>query len=90
MTRPAAPVRVAVVGAGKIAEDRHLPALRAMGSYRRFDFADATVELAHLYGYGDDDWTWTPAPDVTDRARVDGWRPTEGLHSGHAAPPRHP
>jgi predicted dehydrogenase len=54
-------------------------------SYLRFDFPDATVELAHLYGYGDDDWTWTPAPHVTDRARVDGWRPTEGLPSGHAA-----
>jgi predicted dehydrogenase len=30
-------------------------------SYLRFDFTDATVELRHLYGYGDADWTYTPA-----------------------------
>jgi predicted dehydrogenase len=34
-------------------------------SYLRFDFARATVELTHLYGYTDDDWTVTPAPGVT-------------------------
>jgi predicted dehydrogenase len=28
----------------------------------RFDFEHATVELSHLYGYTDDDWTVTPAP----------------------------
>ena len=28
----------------------------------RFDFAHATVELEHLYGYTDADWTFTPAP----------------------------
>ncbi|HEX6684043.1 MAG TPA: Gfo/Idh/MocA family oxidoreductase, partial [Candidatus Limnocylindrales bacterium] len=28
-------------------------------SYLRFDFEHATVELNHLYGYGDDDWTVT-------------------------------
>jgi predicted dehydrogenase len=31
-------------------------------SYLRFDFACATVELTHLYGYSDDDWRITPAP----------------------------
>lgn len=31
-------------------------------SYLRFDFEFATVELRHLYGYTDDDWTLTPAP----------------------------
>lgn len=33
-------------------------------SYLRFDFADATVELRHLYGYGDADWTYTPPRPV--------------------------
>jgi predicted dehydrogenase len=28
----------------------------------RFDFEYATVELSHLYGYTDDDWTVTPVP----------------------------
>ena len=32
----------------------------------RIDFADATVELTHLYGYRNDDWTYTPAPHVPD------------------------
>jgi predicted dehydrogenase len=31
-------------------------------SYLRFDFEFATVEVRHLYGYTDDDWTLTPAP----------------------------
>ena len=31
-------------------------------SYLRFDFERATVEVTHLYGYGDDDWRVTPAP----------------------------
>ena len=38
-------------------------------SYLRFDFERATVEVTHLYGYGDDDWRVTPTPgceaDVT-------------------------
>ncbi|WP_042406702.1 Gfo/Idh/MocA family protein [Streptacidiphilus carbonis] len=29
-------------------------------SYLRFDFSEASVELRHLYGYGDADWTYTP------------------------------
>jgi len=28
----------------------------------RFDFEHATVEVVHLYGYSDADWTFTPAP----------------------------
>lgn len=28
----------------------------------RFDFAHATVEVEHLYGYSDADWRFTPAP----------------------------
>ncbi|SFN91529.1 Predicted dehydrogenase [Geodermatophilus obscurus] len=53
-------------------------------SYLRFDFTDATVELQHLYGYGDADWTWTPAPHATDRDLLGG-HPTVELPSGHAA-----
>lgn len=34
-------------------------------SYLRFDFSNASVELRHLYGYGDENWTVTPAPDAT-------------------------
>ena len=28
----------------------------------RFGFEHATVEVTHLYGYGDDDWRIAPAP----------------------------
>ena len=31
-------------------------------SYLRIDFAHATVELEHLYGYDDADWRVSPAP----------------------------
>ncbi|MBE1591715.1 Gfo/Idh/MocA family protein [Nonomuraea angiospora] len=31
-------------------------------SQLRFDYERATVEVEHLYGYTDDDWTVTPAP----------------------------
>src|SRR5699024_1693905 len=31
-------------------------------TFLRFDFTAATVELEHLYGYGDDDWRITAAP----------------------------
>ncbi len=54
-------------------------------SYLRFDFTDATVELSHVYGYGNDDWTWTPAPHVTDEARIASWRPVENVRSSHGA-----
>lgn len=32
----------------------------------RFDFEHATVEVVHLYGYTDADWTFTPAPAHED------------------------
>jgi predicted dehydrogenase len=55
-------------------------------SYLRFDFADATVELRHLYGYRNTDWDYTPAPHVTDGARVAAWRsPAADVASSHAA-----
>jgi predicted dehydrogenase len=53
-------------------------------SYLRFDFEHATVELEHLYGYSDADWSVTPAPGHDEITEV--W--TEGLtghRSGHAA-----
>jgi predicted dehydrogenase len=41
-------------------------------SYLRFDLADATVELRHLYGYSDADWTFTArTPHATWEAPVD-------------------
>ncbi|WP_328468141.1 Gfo/Idh/MocA family oxidoreductase [Actinoplanes sp. NBC_00393] len=43
----------------------------------RFDFELATVELDHLYGYTDADWTVTPAPGHTVR-----W-PVGAGSSGH-------
>ncbi|WP_430782922.1 Gfo/Idh/MocA family protein [Actinoplanes sp. G11-F43] len=45
----------------------------------RFDFERATVELDHLYGYDDTNWTITPAPGS---AAVD-W-PAGTVRSGHA------
>jgi predicted dehydrogenase len=36
----------------------------------RFDFEHATVELEHLYGYTDADWTITPAPAYDDLSRL--------------------
>jgi predicted dehydrogenase len=52
----------------------------------RFDFGDATVELTHLYKYANDDWTYTPAPHVTDQARVAAWRtPPVNVPSSHTA-----
>jgi predicted dehydrogenase len=37
----------------------------------RFDFEYATVEVEHLYGYTDADWTFTPAPGHEDL--VEAW-----------------
>jgi predicted dehydrogenase len=54
-------------------------------TYLRFDFERATVELNHLYGYGDDDWQITPAPGheaVVTSAWAEGER---GVPSGHRA-----
>ncbi|MCW2857783.1 MAG: oxidoreductase [Marmoricola sp.] len=54
-------------------------------SYLRFDFADGTVELAHLYGYAADDWRWTPAPHL-DPAAPSPWNPpADDATSSHAA-----
>lgn len=54
-------------------------------SYLRFDFERATVEVTHLYGYGDDDWRITPAPGFEDEVLA-AWKHAEhGARSGHAA-----
>jgi predicted dehydrogenase len=54
-------------------------------SYLRFDFEKATVELTHLYGYGDDDWRLTPAPGCADNV-VAAWNAgPHGISSGHRA-----
>jgi predicted dehydrogenase len=54
-------------------------------TYLRFDFERATVEVTHLYGYGDDDWRVTPAPGYRDEV-LNAWSHAEhGTRSGHAA-----
>jgi predicted dehydrogenase len=51
----------------------------------RFDFERATVEVTHLYGYGDDDWRITPAPGHEAEV-LSAWKGAEhGTRSGHAA-----
>ncbi|MGR6922189.1 Gfo/Idh/MocA family protein [[Actinomadura] parvosata] len=51
-------------------------------SQLRFDYEHATVEVEHLYGYTDDDWTITPAPGHDDLAELWGQDPS-GEPSGH-------
>ncbi|MFD5771839.1 Gfo/Idh/MocA family protein [Streptomyces fungicidicus] len=51
----------------------------------RVDCADATVELTHLYGHGNDDWVYTPARHVPGE-RVAAWRaPAKDVPSSHTA-----
>ncbi|GLX11033.1 Gfo/Idh/MocA family oxidoreductase [Microbispora sp. NBRC 16548] len=55
-------------------------------SYIRIDLTEATVEVRHLYGYGNGDWTYTPAPHVNNPARLTGWTAPRGDEpSSHAA-----
>jgi predicted dehydrogenase len=56
-------------------------------SYLRFDFTDAAVEVRHLYGYRDKDWTLTPAPHAAgDRTLLDAWHTADpDVPSSHAA-----
>lgn len=50
----------------------------------RFDFEHATVEVEHLYGYRDADWTFTPAPGTGHLA--DAWPLGDnGTVSSHAS-----
>jgi predicted dehydrogenase len=48
----------------------------------RFDFEYATVELEHLYGYSDADWTFTPAPGHEHLAALWQADPSDEM-SGH-------
>ncbi|MCX4703011.1 Gfo/Idh/MocA family protein [Streptomyces sp. NBC_01373] len=51
----------------------------------RIDCADATVELTHLYGHRNEDWTYTPAPHVAAE-RAEAWRtPASDVPSSHTA-----
>lgn len=54
-------------------------------SYLRFDFQKATVELSHLYGYGNDNWSFTKVRDVDDATFAE-WSTIKGnINSGHHA-----
>ncbi|GAA2724333.1 Gfo/Idh/MocA family protein [Cellulomonas aerilata] len=53
-------------------------------SHVRVDAERATVEVEHLYGYGDEHWTVTPAPGHEDVARL--WATDEpSPDSGHVS-----
>lgn len=54
-------------------------------SYLRFDYEHATVELEHLYGYGDDSWRFTAAPSAPESLDSDWAASATGRGSGHAA-----
>jgi predicted dehydrogenase len=53
-------------------------------SYLRFDFTDATVEVSHLYGYGNSNWKWTPRKGVAEDVAT-GWLPADDVNSSHTA-----
>jgi predicted dehydrogenase len=38
----------------------------------RVDTTGGTLEVNHVYGYSDADWSWTPAPDATTAASLGG------------------
>jgi predicted dehydrogenase len=54
-------------------------------SYLRFDFEHGTVELDHVYGYGDENWTVTAAPGHTDEVAAAWASGPTGVRSGHDA-----
>jgi predicted dehydrogenase len=54
-------------------------------SYLRFDFEHATVEVSHLYGYGDDNWTVTAAPGHENEVAAAWAEGPSGSGSGHGA-----
>jgi predicted dehydrogenase len=54
-------------------------------SYLRFDFEHATVEVEHLYGYGDDNWKVTAAPGHEEAVNAAWAAGPSGQRSGHGA-----
>jgi predicted dehydrogenase len=56
----------------------------------RIDLRDATLQLTHLYGYGNDDWQLTPAPHLSghDLLSAGWWPPTENRRVSHEGPYR--
>jgi predicted dehydrogenase len=54
-------------------------------TYLRFDFAHATVELEHLYGYGDEHWRVTAAPGHEGELKAAWSEGSTGQRSGHGA-----
>jgi predicted dehydrogenase len=52
-------------------------------SYLRFDFANATVELEHLYGYDDDKWRVTAVPGREAEVKAAWAEGPKGAASGH-------
>jgi predicted dehydrogenase len=49
----------------------------------RFDYEYATVEVEHLYGYAESDWTFTPAPGLEDLAPLWAADAEPDVTSGH-------
>ena len=54
-------------------------------SYLRFDYAHATIELEHLYGYSDDSWRFTPSPTAPPTLESEWNAGATGRASSHAA-----
>jgi predicted dehydrogenase len=56
----------------------------------RVDTTGGTLEVNHVYGYSDADWSWTPAPDATAAASLgrDPGLPNAGNtgYAGHPEP----
>ncbi|MGP3961202.1 Gfo/Idh/MocA family protein [Nonomuraea sp. 3N208] len=53
-------------------------------SHLRIDTSRATIEVSHLYGYSNADWTYTPAPQVAPEVAAK-WPPDVDEPSGHLA-----
>ena len=54
-------------------------------SYLRFDFTDGTLEVRHLYGYRNTDWTYTPRKDLPPGQELQWPPPGDDVPSSHAA-----
>ena len=55
----------------------------------RVDTAGGTLEVNHVYGYSDADWSWTPAPDATTAATLGRDPGRQGVNDpGHPLPAR--